>query len=228
MFFHVRAAPLAPPRAACGQPRGPPSPAPPCPLVSQIEMQKELLLYPRHFGPNIQQILLEKLISSVEGSCSGRYGFVVCVTDVFETGKGRIREGGGLATFPMRFNAIVFRPFKNEVFDAVVTQVNKLGFFAQVGPLQIFVSKHLIPGDMSFDPQSNPPSYQSSASDQPQRITKDSEVGACGARAALRPVATPPPPPRRAPLRAPSASRARVHERCRAWLEEEWRAAAAV
>ena len=33
----------------------------------------------------------------------------------------------------MRFNAIVFRPFKGEVFDAVVTQVNKLGFFAQVG-----------------------------------------------------------------------------------------------
>lgn len=56
-------------------------------------MRKELLLYPRHFGPNVQEVLLEKLISSVEGSCSGRYGFVVCVTDIFETGKGQIREG---------------------------------------------------------------------------------------------------------------------------------------
>ena len=56
-------------------------------------MRKELLLYPRHFGPNVHDILLEKLISSVEGSCSGRYGFVVCVTDIFETGKGKIREG---------------------------------------------------------------------------------------------------------------------------------------
>ena len=53
----------------------------------------------------------------------------------------------------MRYNAIVFRPFKGEVFDAVVTVVNKLGFFAQVGPLQVFVSKHLIPEDMAFDPQ---------------------------------------------------------------------------
>merc|ERR1719231_1743322 len=85
--------------------------------------------------------------------------------------------GGGLATFPMRFNAIVFRPFKGEVFDAVVTQVNKLGFFAQVGPLQIFVSKHLIPTDMKFDPQSHPAAYVSEISDeQPQRVTKDSEV----------------------------------------------------
>ena len=83
-----------------------------------------------------------------------------------------------MATFPMRFNAIVFRPFKGEVFDAVVTQVNKLGFFAQVGPLQVFVSKHLIPSDMRFDPQSTPASYVSEVSDeQPQRVSKDSEVG---------------------------------------------------
>ena len=66
-------------------------------IVVQVEMRKELLLYPRHFGPNVQEILLEKLISSVEGSCSGRYGFVVCVTDVFETGKGKIREGAPLS-----------------------------------------------------------------------------------------------------------------------------------
>lgn len=146
-------------------------------MFFHIEMQKELLLYPRHFGPNIHELLVDKLISSVEGSCSGRHGFVVCVTDVFEPGKGKIREGGGLATFPMRFNAIVFRPFKGEVFDAVVTQVNKLGFFAQVGPLQVFVSKHLIPSDMRFDPQSTPASYVSEVSDeQPQRVSKDSEV----------------------------------------------------
>ena len=83
----------------------------------------------------------------------------------------------------MRFNAIVFRPFKGEVFDAVVTIVNKLGFFAQVGPLQVFVSKHLIPSDMKFDPQSQPAAYVADISDeQPQRVAKDSEVCACQAK----------------------------------------------
>jgi len=77
----------------------------------------------------------------------------------------------------MRYNAIVFRPFKGEVFDAIVTVVNKLGFFAQVGPLQVFVSKHLIPEDMAFDAQSALPAYVSQVSDQqPQRVMKDSEV----------------------------------------------------
>ena len=33
--------------------------------------------------------------------------------------------------------AVVFRPFKGEVLDAIVTTVNKMGFFAEVGPLQV-------------------------------------------------------------------------------------------
>ena len=40
-------------------------------------------------------------------------------------------------TFPIRYMAVVFRPFKGEVLDAVVTTVNKMGFFAEVGPLQV-------------------------------------------------------------------------------------------
>ena len=35
-----------------------------------------------------------------------------------------------------RYNAVVFRPFKGEVLDAVVETVNKMGFFAEVGPLK--------------------------------------------------------------------------------------------
>jgi len=34
-----------------------------------------------------------------------------------------------------------------------------MGFFAEVGPLQVFVSSHLIPNDMKFNPYGNPPSY---------------------------------------------------------------------
>ena len=45
--------------------------------------------------------------------------------------------GAGLVTFPIRYMAVVFRPFKGEVLDAVVTTVNKMGFFAEVGPLQV-------------------------------------------------------------------------------------------
>jgi len=146
-------------------------------MFFHITMERDLLLLPAHFGPNLKEHLNQKLIQKVEGSCSGRWGFVICVTDVLDHGKGKIREGAGLVTFSMKFQAIVFRPFKGEVLDAKVDKVNKLGFFAEVGPLQVFVSKHLIPTDMKFDAQSNPASYVSQISDeQPMRITIGSEV----------------------------------------------------
>lgn len=140
-------------------------------------LKKDVVIFPKDFGPNMQQRLIDKLIEKVEGSCSGRYGFVICVTEVVTLGKGKIREGAGVVMFQMSFNAIVFRPFKGEALDAIVKSVNKMGFFAEVGPLDVFVSKHLIPADMSFDPQSNPAAYISQISEeQPLRITKGSEV----------------------------------------------------
>lgn len=64
-----------------------------------------------------------------------------------------------MATFPMRFNAIVFRPFKGEVFDAVVTQVNKLGFFAQVGlPSLTYPPSPTLPHPPSLTYPTYPPS----------------------------------------------------------------------
>ena len=51
----------------------------------------------------------------------------------------------------MYLYSVAFRPFKGEVLDAVVTQVTKFGFFAEAGPLSIFVSNQLISDDMTFE-----------------------------------------------------------------------------
>lgn len=51
--------------------------------------------------------------------------------------------------------------FKGEVLDARITNVNKMGFFCEVGPLSVFVSSHLLPIDYKFQPDSNPPEFAS-------------------------------------------------------------------
>jgi len=56
--------------------------------------------------------------------------------------------------------------------DAVVTQVNKMGFVAEVGPLKVFVSNHLIPNDFKFD--ANDQCYVSE--NESIKISKDDEV----------------------------------------------------
>lgn len=40
--------------------------------------------------------------------------------------QGLIREGSGFAKFDVKYACVVFRPFKGEVLDTVVTQVNKV------------------------------------------------------------------------------------------------------
>ena len=62
----------------------------------------------------------------MEGTCSGRYGFIIAVTDIEHMGSGKVQEGTGAVLFPIKFKAIVFRPFKGEIVDALVSQVNKV------------------------------------------------------------------------------------------------------
>lgn len=50
---------------------------------------------------------------------------MLMVTDIGSIGKGKIREGTGSAVFHVQYTCLVFRPFKGEVLDAVVTSVNK-------------------------------------------------------------------------------------------------------
>lgn len=68
----------------------------------------------------------QKLYLEVEGNCTGKYGFVVAVTTIDNIGAGVIQPGQGFVVYPVKYKAIVFRPFKGEVLDGIVTQVNKV------------------------------------------------------------------------------------------------------
>ncbi|KAL2521155.1 Uncharacterized protein Fot_25078 [Forsythia ovata] len=41
-------------------------------------------------------------------------------------GKGLIRDGTGYVTFPVKYQCVVFRLFKGEIVEAVVSMVNKM------------------------------------------------------------------------------------------------------
>ncbi|KAK4783757.1 hypothetical protein SAY86_018125 [Trapa natans] len=139
-------------------------------MFFHMVLEKSMQVHPQHFGPRLKANLISTLMKQVEGTCSGRHGFVVAITGIQSIGKGMIRDGTGFVTFPVTYRCVVFRPFKGEVLEAVVTT---MGFFAEVGPVQIFVSSHLIPDDMEFQP-GDAPCY--ATSDRTLKILKDSEV----------------------------------------------------
>ncbi|KAL3125887.1 hypothetical protein niasHT_009416 [Heterodera trifolii] len=96
----------------------------------------------------------QKLFSEVEGTCTGKYGFVIAVTTIDTIGHGMIQPG--------------------QVIDAVVSQVNKVGIFCEIGPLSCFISRHCIPPDMEFEPNNIPPCYKTA--DESIVIKQDDEI----------------------------------------------------
>jgi DNA-directed RNA polymerase II subunit RPB7 len=78
-----------------------------------------------------------------------------------------------LATFRVEYQALTVRPFRGEVVDAVVTSVNKMGFFAEAGPLQLFCSSHLVPEDLEFSAAGDAAFV---SADGATRVEPDSEV----------------------------------------------------
>ncbi|KAJ3307130.1 DNA-directed RNA polymerase II subunit [Kappamyces sp. JEL0829] len=118
-------------------------------------------LHPQFFGARIVESLHERLHAEVEGTCSGRFGYIISVVQIVSTGQGVLQANTGFAEYKIEYKAIVFKPFKNQVVDAVVTTVNKIGFWCEVGPLKVFVSQKLIPEYLQFDAAANPPAYVS-------------------------------------------------------------------
>lgn len=42
----------------------------------QVSLEHEILLHPRYFGPNLLNIVKQKLFTEVEGTCTGKYAYL--------------------------------------------------------------------------------------------------------------------------------------------------------
>jgi len=118
-----------------------------------ITLTKSLLLHPSTFGPNLHNEIKKTLYAEVEGKVDPKHGYIIYVSNIFPIPAGEVEEGG-YARFNVIYKAIVFRVFRNEVIDAVVTSIDSLGFRCNAGPLSIFVYKDQIPQDYQYDPSS--------------------------------------------------------------------------
>ncbi|CCC04953.1 RNA polymerase Rpb7 [Copromyces sp. CBS 386.78] len=125
-------------------------------------LERRVTLHPSYFGRNMHELVTTKLVKDVEGTCAGDY-YIIAIMDAFDVSEGRILPGNGLAEFTVKYRAVVWRPFKGEVVDAIVFSINPHGFFCQAGPLSIFVSSHLMPEEIHFDPNATPPQFTNNA-----------------------------------------------------------------
>jgi len=114
---------------------------------------------PPDFGPQLKVKIKERLRASKEGYALGNVGYIVYITEIKDENisRGRIEDSTGQVMYHVTFDAIVFRPFKNEVLDTIVGVSHDQGFFCHAGPLRIFVSRHAMPDDLKdgFDQETS-------------------------------------------------------------------------
>ena len=117
-------------------------------------LRRDIQLEPVHLGRNLLTKVKDRVTYEVEGICLGKLGYVIHIINLYDEdiSCGLIDNDSGAVNISVRFRAIVFRPFEHEVVDAVVTTASdETGFFANVGPLSIFVSRHCMSEDIHFD-----------------------------------------------------------------------------
>lgn len=112
-----------------------------------------LNLSPRSLGPNIHMLIEDCLLKKVEGTCSPA-GYIISVLRIDSISPGKILLGGH-AAFTLNYQALVLCPQKGEVVDAPIISTSKLGFFAGIGPLSIFISNYQIPQTIAEELRNN-------------------------------------------------------------------------
>ncbi|KAJ5899949.1 hypothetical protein N7495_004693 [Penicillium taxi] len=119
---------------------------------------KTISLHPSYFGPNMRDYLTARLHEEEEGRCTGEY-FVIAVMDTVEVGDGRVIPSDGNAEYNIQYRAIIWKPFRGETVDAIVTSVKPTGIFTLAGPLSVFIARKNIPSDIKWEPNTVPPQY---------------------------------------------------------------------
>lgn len=115
-----------------------------------VERWTHVTLDPSLLGSRYNDYVREMLRSDVEGTCDAKYGMTICVIGVITMYNGRIQDGTARIVVPVQYEALVFKPNKDDVIDGVVISVSKIGFFAQCGPLRTFVGCKNIPSSFEF------------------------------------------------------------------------------
>jgi DNA-directed RNA polymerase II subunit RPB7 len=119
-------------------------------------MTRVINVHPQFLGPKLKQHIKEQCRLQVQGerSVSG-LGFVILVLSIEDAaiGKGVIDHLTGTTRYEVGYDAIIFRPFKNEVMDTTVVVCSSTGIFVSAGPLNLFVPKLHVPTDYEFRPE---------------------------------------------------------------------------
>ncbi|KAF2172960.1 hypothetical protein M409DRAFT_62603 [Zasmidium cellare ATCC 36951] len=134
--------------------------------------ERELTMHPSFFDSAATEKIKEQLHSDLEGTIEGTL-MIIQIIEIDEISEPMLVPGTGMAKYNVSYRALVWRPFRGEVVDGMVTNVVNNGFFVDVGGMNVFVSKAMIPNQLKYTVEGSTPSFTDNSE---QMIEKGSQV----------------------------------------------------
>ena len=101
---------------------------------------RELTMHPSFFASGASEKIKEQLHSDLEGTIEGTL-MIIQIIEIDEVSEPMLVPGTGMAKYTVSYRALVWRPFRGEVVDGLVTSVVSNGFFVEVGGMSVFVAR---------------------------------------------------------------------------------------
>ena len=104
-------------------------------MYYKTKIEDTVRIPPYRFGDPLEEVAIQTLNETYEGSLDKKLGLLICVNEIDEIGEGRLIMGDGASYHKVIFNAIFFKPEQHEIFDGEVIDIVEYGAFVRIGPM---------------------------------------------------------------------------------------------
>lgn len=116
-------------------------------LYRVLTVKDTVRVPPSYFAMALPQAVTQLLREKYERKVDKDHGIVLSIWNARDISEGRVIPGDGAAYHEVVFDALVYAPEVNEVFEGEVTEVVEFGAFVRMGPLDGLVHLSQITND---------------------------------------------------------------------------------
>lgn len=113
-------------------------------------IEDKIRVPPNMFGSDLEDAILRILRENYERRIVKDVGIVLSVDSAKVISEGTILPGDSGAYYGVKFDALTFTPYVNEVYEADIKEVVEFGAFAGIGPIQGLVHISQVSPDKFF------------------------------------------------------------------------------
>jgi len=113
-----------------------------------LQITRYVIVNPEQLGPGLYNHIWSKL-NGLIGTCNIQWGYLITIFKIQNIESGVVNQLGD-AVFTVSFQALVFKPMKNEVLDGIVDGLERAGIQVKVGAVKAFIPHTQIPGSFRY------------------------------------------------------------------------------